>query len=406
MNVKKIGILIALLLAQFWVFSQDVWTLRDSVNGSGRSIASTFVLDGQGWIVAGLDEDGFKRKMYSYNPNQDDWDDEISLGGENGDGLERGSAVAFSLKGKGYVCTGQGDFAAFSKDLWEYDPIAQTWSQKADFIGEARRQAVAFTLDNYAYVGTGQALSGLKKDFYRYDATLNVWAPIADFAGTPRRQAVSFVIGAQAYVATGDDGVARNDLWQYYPATNAWVQKASLPGVARTGASAWAIGNSGFIALGEGADFSYLKDVWQYYYYSNTWVQRSDFPSSPRKSAIAFVIDDVAYVGTGYDGSFKDDFYSYTAILSLQEEKNKVEVSVFPNPSSDWVWIQMGEFQSDEVEVLVYSSTGQLVNKQIEFYKKGSELQMNLAYLSEGNYVYQLLEKENKVIYTGKITRM
>ncbi len=193
--------------------AQDFWVTKDSVNGPGRSVAACFVADGQGWVVGGLDDGGFKRKMYSYNPNQDDWDDEISLGGLSGDGLERGSATGFSIRNKGYICLGQGDFVPYGNDLWEYDPATQTWAQKADFIGEPRRQAVAFILNDQAYFGTGQAASGLKKDFYRYDADQNVWAPMADFAGTARRQASSFVIGAHGYVATGDDGVAKNDLW-------------------------------------------------------------------------------------------------------------------------------------------------------------------------------------------------
>ena len=76
--------------------------------------------------------------MVSYTPWQNDWDDEPSLGGLNGSGLARGSASAFTINQKGYVCLGQGETNGFFKDLWEFDPVTNVWTQKADFAGSAR----------------------------------------------------------------------------------------------------------------------------------------------------------------------------------------------------------------------------------------------------------------------------
>ena len=78
------------------------------------------------------------------------------------------------------------------KDLWEFNPQTETWSQKANFSGTARRQAVCFTAANKAYVGTGEDATGLKKDVYAYDPNLNAWNQVADFSGTARRDAVAF----------------------------------------------------------------------------------------------------------------------------------------------------------------------------------------------------------------------
>jgi N-acetylneuraminic acid mutarotase len=404
--MKKILVMLCLCAFGFAAKTQNVWTLKDSVNGPGRSVVSSFVAYGQGWLVSGLDDGGFSRKMYSYNPVQNDWDDELSIGGLSGDGLERGSATGFSIKNKGYICLGQGDFVGYSNDLWEYDPATQTWSQKADFVGESRRQAVAFTLNDLAYVGTGQSATGLKKDFYKYDATNNVWTAVADFGGTPRRQAVSFVIGAHGYVATGDDGVARNDMWQYSPLTDTWVQKANFAGDPRSGASGWSIGNSGFVALGEDATSNYRKDVWQYYYYSNSWVQRSDFPSSARKNATAFVIDNVAYVGTGYDGLFKDDFYCYTAILGTDEKEIQFSSSVFPNPAQEICIISLGEQTAHEIDIEVFSVTGSRVTENISVQKQGNELSLDLSNLNTGTYLYCLKNKTNDIVSKGKISHL
>ena len=41
------------------------------------------------------------------------------------------------------------------KDFWEYDPAANTWTQKADFVGVARISAVGFSIGSKGYIGTG-----------------------------------------------------------------------------------------------------------------------------------------------------------------------------------------------------------------------------------------------------------
>src|SRR5688500_4847420 len=68
--------------------------------------------------------------------------------------LPRTSAVGFSINGKGYIATG-GSGGNYQKDLWEFDPGANTWTQKADFGGSARNGAVSFVINGKAYVGTG-----------------------------------------------------------------------------------------------------------------------------------------------------------------------------------------------------------------------------------------------------------
>ncbi|MGL4597026.1 MAG: hypothetical protein ACRCYO_05840, partial [Bacteroidia bacterium] len=169
--------------------AQNVWTQRDSVKGAPKSACVSFVANGQGYLLTGREASSFTRKMYSYDVLQNDWDNEQSLGGDNGSGLSRGSACAFSLYNKGYITTGQGDNANFLSDTWEYDPLLDVWTQKADFMGSARRGAVSFVINDIGYVGTGEDASGLKKDFFKFDPIQNTWGVIADFGGTPREKA-------------------------------------------------------------------------------------------------------------------------------------------------------------------------------------------------------------------------
>ena len=131
MNLKA-----ALLLFQLFVFNllcaQDYWLQKDTVNGPPKAAASAFVLENRAYIVAGTDDFEYKRKMYSYRADQNDWDDEVSLGGDGGDGLARIGATSFSLmhegQTKGYVCMGQTQTIGFMNDLWEYDRSTEAWN--------------------------------------------------------------------------------------------------------------------------------------------------------------------------------------------------------------------------------------------------------------------------------------
>ncbi|MEY3100495.1 MAG: hypothetical protein RIS63_1397, partial [Bacteroidota bacterium] len=265
MNLKT-----ALLLFQLFVISwfqaQDFWLQKDSVSGPPKAAASSFVMGSRAYIIAGTDDFEYKRKMYSYRADQDDWDDEVSLGGDGGEGLERVGATSFSLSNngqtKGYVCMGQTQTIAFMNDLWEYDRSTEAWTQKANFTGAPRREAVSFVIENKAYVGTGNSAAGLKKDFFVYDPISNSWEQVSDFDGTARHAAVGFSMGNYGFVGTGDDGTLRQDFWMYDPQTDQWIQKANFPGSARAGACGWAAFPVCYLGTGEDADHVFHTDLW------------------------------------------------------------------------------------------------------------------------------------------------
>ena len=397
--MNKIFTLIGLALC-FSSFGQDQWIKRDSVNGAPRSVSAAFVADGDGFIVGGLDFDGFRRKAYSYTPWQDDWDDEPSIGGLNGSGLARGNASGFGALGKGYICLGQGETNGFFKDLWEFDPVTNVWTQKADFIGSPRRQAVAFSVFDKGYVGTGYDANGYCKDMYEYDPTTNVWIQKNDFGGTARKEAVGFTMGHLAFVGTGDDGVMKKDFWQYDPATDNWTQKTDMPGTARKGAVGWGQWPQAFICTGEDINFNFTTDLWEYNYWGDTWTQRADFIGAGRSNAIAFVLGDVAYVGTGYDGQFYDDFYAYQRVLNVGEIMSNANVNVFPNPVVDDFRITSDIYG---LTVKIIDLNGKDVTSRISIKPNGKNFELSRNGVEPGNYMIQLYLPEIGKIYDGKV---
>ncbi|MES2557810.1 MAG: T9SS type A sorting domain-containing protein [Bacteroidota bacterium] len=380
--MKQLLLFLLSLTSVAGAFGQNVWYPVDSMNGQPKSVTTSFVLYNEGFVVGGLTDVDFTRKMYSYNPLQDDWDDEVSWGGDMGGGQNRGSAVSFVAYNKAYVGLGQGNSAGFYNDFWEYDPSMEVWTQKADFMGSARRSAVGFSIDDIGYVGTGQDALGLTRDFYAYDALANSWSQLNDFGGTARKSATVLTMGGDAYLGTGDDGVLRNDFWQYQPATDTWIQRANLPGTGRSGAVGWGNFPTAFICSGEDPNGNFKNDLWEYNFFGNVWVQRANLPGPPRKHAMAFIINGVAFVGTGFNGVFLDDLYRYEQLLGT-DEYQLVDVSVYPNPTSDLVTINSTEHWST---LEITDANGKQVFRTFTSGQSNGQITIPVSELPSGSY--------------------
>jgi hypothetical protein len=258
----------------------------------------------------------------------DTWTQKNDFGYNAMDVSEPASRVfgaCFSIGGKGYMGTGSGFNGSFLKDFWEFDPVANTWNQKADFAGSGRSSAVGFSIGSKGYMGTGYYWDGdnhYVKDFWQYDPAANTWNQKADFAGSGRFSAVGFSIGSKGYIGTGSDGSSnRKDFWEYDPASDSWKQKADFGGAERDGAAGFVIGCKGYIGTGSAGDFSYdFNDFWEYDPVLNNWTQKADFGGAARNSAVGFNISNKGYIGTG--GAFifssgTNDFWEYDPTINV-----------------------------------------------------------------------------------------
>jgi len=377
-------------------FSQNTWVQRDSVGGPPKSASIGFSMNGFGFIGLGFDQFEYKRSLYIYNANFDEWEKMNSMGSITGQGLERSSAVAFVAKYKAYIGTGQGA-NPYLKDFWEYNSSSNTWTQVADFAGTSRREAAAFGILDFGYVGTGIDSTGtLKKDFWKYDPTLNTWTAISDFGGSARKQAVSFTMGGQGYVGTGDDGSFTNDFWQYDPAADTWDQKASFAGTARYGATGFGIFPNAYLGTGYDNTLNYTNDFWEYNYFNDSWVQVADFPGTPRANATAFAIGNRGFLGTGYDGQTLDDFYEYTPILGVESHRT-IASKVYPNPVNDELNIYLNENAN---EITVFSLSGKIVLQKNSNNING-KCSVKLPAIPSGMYLYTVSNDEH-IITHGK----
>lgn len=233
--------------------------------------------------------------LLSVDENGDTWCQKSNFGG-----IARKGAVAFSIGNKGYVGTGDGGSGG-KKDFWEYDPATDSWTQKADFGGTARFDAVGFSIGLKGYIGTGNDISGSTGDFWEYNPATNTWTQKANFPGF-RVKATGFSIGNKGYLGTGASGIS-NDFWEYNPTTDVWTQKANVGNAPRYGSFGFSIGNKGYIGGGfVNTLFGFLlsNDVWEYNPSSNIWLQKADLLNGYYTGAIkGFSIGNKGYVGTG-----------------------------------------------------------------------------------------------------------
>lgn len=214
-------------------------------------------------------------------------------------------------------------------DFFQYNPQTDTWSRKA-VLPESITEAVGFAINGKGYLGVGKVDTvkfndetnqtethySPSRSFYEYSPESNCWVRKADFPGDRRVRAVAFSIGNKAYVGTGTKfdrtGAALNDFWEYDPSTDKWTRKADFPGGARYDAVGFSIGNKGYIGTGASGGISGYKDFWEYDPMADRWKRKDDFPGGGRSQMAYFSTGTKGYVigGEGLSGD-NDDFWEF-----------------------------------------------------------------------------------------------
>lgn len=238
---------------------------------------------------------------------QNSWSPKANFGG-----TARSCAVAFSIGNKGYI--GTGTDGTTKQDFWEWDVSTNVWTQKANFGGVTRFSAVGFSIGTKGYIGTGTDGSYLYQDFWEYNSSTNTWIQKANFAGGARKEAVGFSINNKGYIGTGRAGTRYNDFYEYDPVVDSWTQKSNFGGTARYGAVSFSIGNKGYIGTGDDVSGLFQNDFWEYNQTTDSWAQKANFGGSVRYYAVGFSIGNKGYIGTGYGGNaYKQDFWEYNS---------------------------------------------------------------------------------------------
>src|SRR5207249_3597540 len=192
------------------------------------------------------------------------------------------------------------------------DPALNQWTQKADFIGSARYDAVGFSISDRGYISCGFDGNYLK-DLWQYDPSENQWTQKASIGGTKRFAAATFVINNKAYICSGNNnGSALNDLWMYDASSDTWTEKRQLTNVstdtyddnysniARYNGVAFVMDNYAYLSTGENG--SLISNTWQYDPAADVWTEKTAFEGSPRTVAVAYNLGNLGFLLTGSSG--------------------------------------------------------------------------------------------------------
>lgn len=304
------------------------WTQKNDLDGIARYGAVGFSIGNKGYIGTGWNSVTRYKDFWEYDPATDAWTQKANFG--NATGTARYGAMGVATATKGYIGLGN-DATGFKNDFWEYDPVANTWTQKLNFIGTARANAAAFELGGIIYVGTGEDAGGNTNDFYRYNPTSNTWLIRANFPGVVRRLAVGFATSTRGYMGTGFTGLVNlSDFYEYNPTLNTWTTKTPYAGGGVRDAVAFNIGNRGYIGTGF-ISTARVKTFWEYNPATDVWAKRADFGGTSRTGAVGFSIGSKGYIGTGNAGAATKDFWEYEQPLTFSWTTGATTPSITAN---------------------------------------------------------------------------
>lgn len=283
--MKNLIFVTLLSVISITLFAQAGWVRKADFAGVPRSDGSSFALDTDG---DGIDDMGFYVAGWDLNTNID------------------------------------------RNDMWAYDPVADTWTQKASLPGQARRIATSFVIDNIAYVGCGAyttAPGNYLNDFYAYDPITDTWTQVSSLPGSTRWGAVGFSIYGKGYVAVGSSNSASSsanlkELYEYDPQTDTWTRKSDFPSTARRAGIAFSVdtdGNGvpdkGYIAFGSTNTSTRYNDIWEYDQITDTWTEMSPSAMGAVNQPNGVVIGDEIIVGMGtfVNAQLNDELWRYSA---------------------------------------------------------------------------------------------
>jgi hypothetical protein len=113
--------------------------------------------------------------------------------------------------------------------IFEYEPIGDSWTKKANFPGQGRLEGTAFTYKNKIYYGLGRTTSPIKglSDIWEYNPIIDTWQYFGNYPGGGNIKVVAADLGDYAVLFCGYQVRASNvgaekyfninDTWMFMP---------------------------------------------------------------------------------------------------------------------------------------------------------------------------------------------
>jgi len=204
--------------------AKDKWTKKNDMS-EAIAFAAACALNGKIYFIGGVYPGGGTPlgKVMEYDPVTDTWMQKASI-------IPRHGLSSCVLNGKIYAIGGDSLAGNWSNIVEEYDPKTDKWTRKKDML-VARSSLISKAINGKIYAISGQAGVSL--------ATVEEYDPITDnwkmktSMPTPRMYPASAVVDGKIYVlggyAGGPNWVGTSAVEVYDPATDTWEKKADMP---------------------------------------------------------------------------------------------------------------------------------------------------------------------------------
>lgn len=222
-------------------------------------------------------------------------------------------SAGFAAGAYGYYCGGNS-----LSENWRYDPVSNTWSQKA------KMPTSLYATPAISWNGKVYFTSSTDKTMWEYDPENDAWARKAVFPGSAgaANMMQGFLVNNQYILAGGlnSSNAAVAEVWSYDLVNDTWTRKNDMP-YAMAYAAAFAINGKGYLCTGnstrEGPSAPQSSIFMQYSPGSDSWYILPNFPGGARSAAVAFTDGKKAYVGMGNNGPVLTDLWQYDPALLI-----------------------------------------------------------------------------------------
>jgi len=260
------------------------WIKKNGYPGTPIKNTNSFEINGIIYVVGGARPDIFQimKEFWEYDPKSDQWTRKPDFPGD-----ARNNAISFSCNGKGYYgmgTTSSNNIDSYIIDLWEYDPVSENWSQKADFPGIPVIYSKSFTINNKAYIGPGYYWRSGNIQFvnqvWEYNPSNNSWTKKKEFPGTSRYFGIATSTENKGYLGLGTNGWKLSDFYEYDPVLDSWNKAGDYPGKGSNDLACFSIKGRLYVGLGCDNSANNFNDMWEFDPDNGEWKELQRCPSA------------------------------------------------------------------------------------------------------------------------------
>ncbi len=187
---------------KFLEFNRNTMSLSVVSDPPGKVSTHTILMDGDSVIYAGGGDSLTYRGYYvsefwKYNLFSGTWKRLKDL-------------PFFCMTSSEFTINGRNFVISIDKKLWEYNPVADTWSHISTYPGTGTYDMMIVVCNGRVYIGHGRYGNN---QIYSYDPQTNSWDELLNEFPRFRVKPVDFEYGGKIYFGGSD----RNDFWEYDP---------------------------------------------------------------------------------------------------------------------------------------------------------------------------------------------